>query len=436
MLALAMSAAFMASCSSTPAESEAPASEASTESTTTDDAAESTEGGDLEGTLTYVSWNDNQRDQLEATIEGFNEMYPNVTIDLQFTPWSEYWTKLEAAATGGSLPDIITNHTIYAERYANAEMIIPLDDLASYNADFSFDNLPEGVTRLYRFNDTIYGVAKDIDCVVLAYNKEMFDNAGLSYPDDTWTWDDLEAAAEALTDKDNNMYGFAAYNNLQEAWGSFLYQNGGSVINEETNTSNLDSAESIEAMEFYMSLLDNYSPTTAQLAETDRRTMFASGNIGMLPTGNWQLNNFVDNEGIADKFNIAPLPAANDGTKATISNGLAYSVSAQSQNTEVAKAFVAYLGTQDANERAAIGVSIPAYNGVVDTWAEIHSADYNTQVITDSLAYGTQYVSTETRSLWEAELNVYLEQLFNGEIGVEEAFTGASAAMNEILATE
>lgn len=399
---------------------------------------ESSADGEIKGKITYVSWNDNQEDQLRATIEGFNEVYPDVEVDLQFTPWSEYWTKLEAAASSGTLPDVITMHTMYAEKYANAGMIEELDEntMKKYQEEFSYSNFPEGVSRLYNFDDKQYGVPKDIDCVVLAYNKELFDNAGVEYPNENWTWSDLEAAAEKITDKENNIYGYAAYNNIQEAWGNLLYQNGGSIIDEENNTSGLDNPKSIEAMEVFMGYLDKYSPTTAAFAETDRRAMFASGNIAMISIGNWQLNNFTDNEAIRDKFDIAELPAGPDGTKATISNGLAYSVSTQSKNKAAAEAFVAYLGTKDANERAAIGVSIPAYNGADAVWAEKHKDLYNTDVITESLKYGVQYVSTESRAQWEAALNVWLEKLFNGEIDAETAFTEASKEMNEILANE
>lgn len=394
--------------------------------------------GEIKGKISYVSWNDNQEDQLRATIEGFNELYPEVEVDLQFTPWSEYWIKLEAAASSGTLPDVITMHTMYAEKYVNANMIEELSEssLSAYQEEFSYANFPEGVTRLYNFNDKQYGVPKDIDCVVLAYNKELFDNAGIEYPNSDWNWNDLEKAAAALTDKENNIYGYAAYNNMQEAWGSLLYQNGGSIIDEENNTSGLDDPKSIEAMEVFMSYLEQYSPSTAALAETDRRAMFASGNIAMISIGNWQLNNFTDNESIRDKFDIAPLPAGLDGTKATISNGLAYSVSTQSKNKAAAEAFVAYLGTKDANERAAIGVSIPAYNGVDEVWAEKHKELYSTDVITSELENGVQYVSTESRPQWEAALNVWLEKLFNGEVDVQEAFTEASKEMNEILANE
>lgn len=54
---------------------------------------------DDEVTLTYCTWNENQRDSIQATIDGFEAENPNIKVELQITPWGEYWTKLEAAAT-------------------------------------------------------------------------------------------------------------------------------------------------------------------------------------------------------------------------------------------------------------------------------------------------------------------------------------------------
>ena len=47
----------------------------------------------------------------------------------------------------------------------------------------------------------MYGVPKDKDTVCLVYNKEMFDAAGVAYPDETWTWDTLCDASAQIHDK-------------------------------------------------------------------------------------------------------------------------------------------------------------------------------------------------------------------------------------------
>lgn len=390
-------------------------------------------------TLSFVTWNGAQEESLKAAIAGFNKLYPQITVNLQVIPWGEYWTKLEAAATSGDMPDVITNHVIYSQVYAQADMLLPLDeaDLKKYDPNFSYSNYPEGITALYNFDGVNYGVPKDSDCIVLVYNKEIFDKAKLSYPDASWTWDNLLDAAKKLNDPANGVYGFASYNNIQEGYGSLLYQNGGYILSPDKKSSGLDLPGSIEAMQFYMDMMNVHkvSPTTAQLAETDRRAMFASGKLAMLFAGNWQLNSFVLNKDIADKFDIAPLPTKN-GSKATISNGLAHSISKTTKSVDAAKLLVAYLGSEEGMKLTAIGPAVPVFKGVDQVWGDLHKDQFNTSVVSDGIKNGVQYPATLTRQKWEAAINVYIEKIFNGEISVEEGFKKAAQEMNEFLSSE
>lgn len=393
-------------------------------------------GGSKDGvTLTYATWNENQKDSIQATIDGFNKVYPDIKVEIQITPWGEYWTKLEAAATSGNMADIVTMHTNTIAKYVNGDKLAQLDDLAEIDDTFSYDNYPEGITRLFTTEDKHYGVPKDKDCVILVYNKEIFDNAGVAYPDDSWTWADLEEAAQKLTDKEKGIYGFNAYNNSQESWGNLLYQNGGSIIDEAKNVSGLDNAKSIEAMDFFVKL-QQYSPSQEMQAEVDYISMFATGTVAMQFQGNWQLNNYTDNEIMKDKFAIAPLPAGPEGVKATQSNGIALSIPKNCKNMDAAKKFVAYASSEQGMKDAVNGPAIPAFNGVEEDWSKAHEAEYDTKVILDGLDYGVQFVGTESKSQWEAVMNDYVAKILNGEISPKDGFIDASKEMNEILAKE
>lgn len=385
-------------------------------------------------TLTYVTWNENQRDSIQATVDGFEAENPDIEVEIQITPWGEYWTKLEAAATSGNMPDIVTMHTNQVERYVNGGVLAELDDLAEYDESFSYDNYETGIADLYTYDGVHYGAPKDKDCVVLVYNKKLFDEAGVEYPNSDWTWEDLETAAEQLTDKENGIYGFNAYNNDQEGWGNFLYANGADFLNEDGTASGLDTAEAIEAMEFYMGLNEKYSPSKEMQAEVDAVTMFATGTVAMQSIGNWQLSYFTDNETIKDDFALAMLPSTPEGNRATISNGLALSIPKDCKNMEAAKKFVAYASSEKGMTEAASGPAIPCYNGVDEAWAQAHQDLYDTSVILDSLEYGKQLRGSEEKNEWGQIMYSYVGKIFDGSMNVEDAFTQASAEMNEVLA--
>ena len=176
-------------------------------------------------TITFAFWDTNQEPGMKAIAEAYMAEHPNVTVETQVTPWSEYWTKLEAAAQGGALPDVFWMHSNQFFKYVSAGMLLDLTDL---NLDYT--PYPEGITALYHYEDKQWAVPKDYDTIALAYNKELFDKAGVAYPDDTWTWDTLRETAKKLTDAENGVYGFGAPNDTQSGYYNFVYQNGGFIF--------------------------------------------------------------------------------------------------------------------------------------------------------------------------------------------------------------
>ena len=77
--------------------------------------------------------------------------------------------------------------------------------------DIDMGNFTEGIADFYTLEDELYAIPKDASVVGLWYNKELFDNAGVDYPDETWTWETLRQAAIDLTDESKGIYGFASH---------------------------------------------------------------------------------------------------------------------------------------------------------------------------------------------------------------------------------
>ena len=112
---------------------------------------------------------------MRAIAEAYMAEHPEVKIETQVTPWSEYWTKLEAAAQGGQLPDVFWMHSNQFMKYASAGMLLNLTDM-----NYDYSPYPSGITALYNFDGAQLAIPKDYDTIALAYNKEIFDAAGLS----------------------------------------------------------------------------------------------------------------------------------------------------------------------------------------------------------------------------------------------------------------
>ena len=183
--------------------------------------------------LTFQIWDVYQRPGMQAMCDAYTEKNPNVVIEVQATSWNEYWTKLEAAAESNTLPDIFWMHTNQLLYYADFGMLADVthlyDDIDPQYYEKHFSDISR--SNASGSDGNLYGVPKDKDNGHLVYNKEMFDAAGVTYPTDDWTWDDLVSASEQIYNT-TGKYGFMAYNDDQLGYWPFVYQAGGYILNE------------------------------------------------------------------------------------------------------------------------------------------------------------------------------------------------------------
>ena len=260
--------------------------------------------------LTFQIWDVAQRDGMQAICDAYTAQHPEVEIEVQVTSWGEYWTKLEAAGESNTMPDIFWMHTDQILYYADFGILADVTDLyADEDPNYYQNHFSEiSIGNASGSDGRMYGVPKDKDNIVLVYNKEMFDAAGVSYPTAEWTWDDLTDASQKIYDA-TGKYGFMAYNDEQLGYWNFVYQNGGYILDPETNIhAGYTQPATADAIKFYVNLQKNdWCPDQNYFAETSPGTSFFSGMGSMFLEGSWnllsELQNFPDMVG---DWDIAP----------------------------------------------------------------------------------------------------------------------------------
>ncbi len=391
--------------------------------------------------LTFQIWDVNQSAGMEAMCKAYTAKHPDVEIEVQVTNWGEYWTKLEAAAESNTMPDIFWMHTNQILYYADFGMLADVTDLyddvepnyyENHFTEISLDNARGSDGRMY-------GVPKDKDNIVLVYNKEMFDAAGVSYPDETWTWDDLTAASDAIY-KATGKYGYMAYNDDQLGYWNFVYQAGGYILNEDKTQAGFDQASTVKAMDFYVNLQKNaWCPDQNYFAETSPGTAFYSEMGAMYFEGNWnlpaQMENYPDMRG---KWDIAvlpkcPDPVSGDG-RATISNGLCYSTAAHGKNREIALDVIKFFGTEEAQTiQGEKGAAVPAYIGTEESWRhafDAYSDKLDVDVVFDQFEYGIQSVNNSARPKWKSLVLDELTKAYSGTQSLDTALSNIQNIIN------
>ncbi len=385
-------------------------------------------------TLSYAVWDKNQVPIMEELASTFTKSHPNITVNVQLTPWDDYWTKLKAAVTGGAAPDVFWMNGPNFQLYATNGVLKPLDDeIAADKVDL--DAYPKALVDLYTVGGKRYGLPKDFDTVGLWYNKKLFDAKGVKYPDGTWSWADFGAAAAKLTDKAAGTYAIAASpTSAQEYQYNTIYQAGGYVVSRDGKSSGYADPATIEGLRFWTDLIKTgASPDLKTMTDTAPINLFESGKTAMYWGGSWDVAEFSTNEYTKDKVDVAPLPKGKQ--QATIIHGLANVVSAKSTHTAQAWEFVKFLGTKEAAEILGKHGPIPAYNGTQGNWLQAHP-QYHLQVFLDGLAYAVPYPVSKNTAAWQELETKYLTPAWNGQVDVAKAANDLAMAMNEALAKE
>lgn len=394
--------------------------------------SKTSEAGD---SLTLAIWDSKQEPGIRKICDDFTEK-TGVKVDVQITPWEQYWTMLEAGATGSELPDVFWMHATQSTKYSRADLLMDLTERAASSDTIEPENYFEDIYSTYTYEGKQYALPKDIDTVALWYNKEHFDEAGLDYPDATWTWSDMKEAAMQLTTDDHYGYG-ARIMNYQETFYNYVYANGGHIISDDKMKSGYDDPKTIEAIEYFTDMVSQgSSPDNTLTAETDLITLYESGKVSMAMMGSWNISRLVENESVQKFGAVAVMPMADDGTRVSIYNGLGYAAAANTSNPEGAWQLVEYLSSKEAQEKqAALGVTLSAYKGTSDAWATFADGfDLKPylDVMDDTLVL---YPSSVNTTAWEDMSLTTLVEAWNGA-SVEETCKSIAEEMNALLAEE
>lgn len=384
--------------------------------------------------ISYAVWDSGQANLLRKVADDFEKENPNIKIDIQVSGWDDYWTGLEAAATGGSLPDTFWMHSNNIYYYASNDQLLDLTKYIGQSSEVSMDDYPEELGEIYNLDGKQYAIPKDYDTIALWYNKTMFDEAGIAYPDDTWTWDTLKDAAKKLTKPDKSQYGMCAGLHNQEGFYNFVYQNGGTIVTPD-HKSGYSDPKTIGGVEEYFSFVkEGLSPEIYD--DKARAEAIENGQCAMGLFGSWNLSGFAANEYMSENFDCAVLPSSNDGKRATIINGLGNAIAKTTKHPDEAWKWVEYLSSKEGQEKQAqLGVAISAYNGTSDAWTKAYP-QFNVKCFIDMVDYAQIRPYTHQTSVWEDKANEILKDAYAGKVDVKTACNHVAAMMDEAIAAE
>ncbi len=389
------------------------------------------------GSLTVAIWDSNQEPGLRQIMDDFTAE-TGIEVVIQVTPWEQYWTMLEAGATGGSLPDVFWMHSNEFAKYAEYDMLLDITSNIDSSSLVEMDKFPQDIVNLYAWEGKQLAVPKDIDTIALWYNKTMFDEAGIAYPDESWTWDTFYDAAVALTKDDESQYGFSLKtSNDQAGWNNPVYTMGGEVINDAKTESGFNNPNTIKALDFMGRVAQNAMPPYEVVSENNEEALFSSGKVAMVTMGSWMLAYLCNNDYVIEHGDIAVLPKdATTGRRVSIYNGLGWAASANTARPDEAWALIEYMGSREAQQKQSdLGIVISAYEGTTNNWVNAYP-DFNLQAYLDMMDDIVFRPYSKNTVVWNNMTYEKLIDVWTGTKSAEEVSMDIYNEMNAILAEE
>lgn len=374
---------------------------------------------------------------LEQVIADFNDSQDEIEVKANIMPWDTLYQKVLTSVAGNDGPDIIAMSASRIPQFADEGLFMPVDDFYEDAANET-DAITPAAVEASIYDGANYGVPVNYAPMMMYYNKDLFTAAGLDPEAPPTTWDEFAAMVPQLTVDENGdgkpeQYAIAlADHETVPVFPSLLWGTGGGIVSEDGTTSELGSAESIEALEFWVDLVRNQQASPVGLSGADADKLFQTGKAAIEIVGPWMTTGFEEaglNFGLVKPF---AGPSSDAILADVVSMGLPSNASDEVK--QAAYKFFAYWNSPDGQITWANGSGFPPTRA--DVADQITESPY-------PAIFGAPEVAESSRVLLpgiaaggpiiETVFNPSVQRALNGEGTVQEIFTEASAQVQAEL---
>jgi multiple sugar transport system substrate-binding protein len=298
-------------------------------------------------------WADtNTKPVIMQLVSEFERENPDIKVKVTDLTWANGHDKLVLSFAAHQPPDIMELGSDWIAEFASNDLLTNFDSL----------QFPQNYLYPASWKGRIYAVPWLLDSRLLYFNLDLLKRVGVGIPR---TWAELLDACKKIDSLGDDSFGFGANSaerhRLYKKFLPFLWSNGGQVLNSDGTMSQLDSPQSIEALQYYLDLCN------CGLIESQRRIeeYFRQGKIGFVVSGGWLLNRLVMTPP-SFKYQLSEFftPDGRPGT--SFFGGEYLAVYANSEKLEAAKKLAIFLARKENSQRLcdAAGFGFPPYDSL------------------------------------------------------------------------
>lgn len=385
--------------------------------------------------------------KMQELIEKFEKQHPNINVTTETSPYNQFFQKLDTEIAGNTAPDVWLSDGVLVSKYAERGAAKDLTELI--NKDINKDDY-YGFDFNKDASGKYWAVPQGLQVGVLFYNKDMFDKAGVSYPSEDWTYDDLMKNAEKLTiDSKGNKADSSKFNsksvsqfgltffNITEGWFPVMKAFGGGVLDPTMQKSIVKSEENKKAINW---MVDGMKKGV--ITDPSDLKSFQSG-LDVFPSkaaamriGIYARVLAANNAGL--NYDVTLLPKGPDGKRFAplIANSWQINAKSDDKKAQAAWEWVKYWVTDDNVEKewAALGEAVPVKKSIANSDVFLNSGNkINKKAFLDSLEFAGTLDANAVWSEWLAKFNDSVNRAFLGETTVDKAVSQADTDIQKVL---
>ncbi|MBN1698759.1 MAG: extracellular solute-binding protein [Spirochaetales bacterium] len=296
--------------------------------------------------ITYTRWaGTREAEDFQKLVDLFMAQHPEIYVRAEFLPWGAYWEKLKTSILSGDAADVISLSQIQASPYITKGAFKTLDDIPGARERLA--EMQPGAQEAVVFKEKIYAIPVGSGVRAMIYNKDLFDEAGVPYFDNTIpvTWDEFIKRTKKLTKiEGEEVVQYAAHFHKQEMYEAMIYQMGGRLMDNNIKPTKMliNSPEGIAGLKLMRRLIDEQilPPHTGEWSGPwgTPDSAIVTGKVAIMHAGPWGLGPVED---ARINYGTAPLPMGVARATRGYINSLA--IYRDSKNTDAAWTFIEWM---------------------------------------------------------------------------------------------
>ena len=374
-----------------------------------------------------------------TTLESFHEEHPDIVVSVEQI--GEFHAKIPALAAAGTLPDVVRSWEAMALDMGRNNQFIDVQPYVDGEPGFDAEDFYENWWNYPVVEGKRYGVPDAAAPHVTFYNADLFDEAGVEYPNkDSFTWTDFEEKARAISDPDNKIWGSET---IPVGWHMYsvkqTWQNDGSFYSEDFLESRLDREETIQAIQFWADMLldGNVMPSPSQIIGIGgagaAAELLAAGKIGMQRMGSWITGSLVD---AGFRFNVVAEPS--QARRDTITHGAFNNIATTSEHKDLAWIWLNYNTSTQGIYNYASNANFPGTrrsSNEIEPFPWVAEVDFEVDwdVIPDALTYGHILPGPANEGEALKLIGDALERIYSGDAKAADIFPEISPKVTAVI---